>query len=77
MLAARDRRRRGRGLESEATAARRALVDAVMVVVALLFVRPTTAGCSRTTAGRVIGTSVISPCYSPSRSSRKTRGRPT
>ena len=76
MLAARDRRRRGRGLESEATAARRALVDAV-VVVALLFVRPTTAGCSRTTAGRVIGTSVISPCYSPSRSSRKTRGRPT
>ena len=35
MLAARDRRRRGRGLESEATAARRALVDAV--VVALLF----------------------------------------
>ena len=75
MLAARDRRRRGRGLESEATAARRALVDAV--VVALLFVRPTTAGCSRTTAGRVIGTSVISPCYSPSRSSRKTRGRPT
>ena len=31
MLAARDRRRRGRGLESAATAARRARVDAALV----------------------------------------------